>query len=75
MALKKDVIKRVMYNYLESFGYPDFMSKREIVQEHLVPMFEILLDAKLVGPQHFRPYIKAAIYQYNLSVANTRRHQ
>ena len=42
------------------------MTNREIVQEHLVPMFEILLDANLVGPQHFKPYMKAAIYQYNL---------
>lgn len=66
MALKKETIRKVMRNYLEAYGYPDFMSNREIVQEHLVPMFEILLDAKLVSPQHFRPYIKAAIHQYNL---------
>ena len=72
MALKKDIIRKVMYNYLTDVGYPD-ISNYEILKEHTIPMFEILVGANLVHPLHFKAYIKAAVQQYNIAAARGRK--
>lgn len=70
--LDKGRIKEVMVAYGIQVGYPIKIGPKEFIQGHLNNVFKVLLLKKLVKPEHYDSFRKAAIEEYKKWYLKTR---